>query len=303
VNERALKQLVGALVVAVALWAIASFFSGGGGSIVVSGEITNFFERVGGSSVDAIRITGRNGPVELVRVGDDWTVNGFPADSGAISRLLDVLPKLEVRDLVATNPDNHDRMGVAADSAMTVDFEIGGVSRSILVGKQGRRFATSYVRLPGADEVYLLDGDLRAQAARRLDDWRNRRMVSLDSAAVGRIAVERDGDAYTLVRGDSTWTFEEGGAASAVAVKGILTELSNLVASGFLAAGDSIAELEQGARTIAYSGTGEVLADVAIGSGSGDRWARTTTDDYVYRVSSFRVGRVAPTREDAGPGS
>ena len=53
--------------------------------------------------------------------------------------------------------------------------------------------------------------------------------------------------------------------------------------------GEEGAGLEQGGRTVAYSRTGEVLAEITLGSGPGDRWARTTTDEYVYRVSSFRV--------------
>jgi len=302
-SERMLKQLVGALAITVALWAIVSFLSGGGGSISASGEITDLFEGLGESSIDAVRIEGRNGQMDLRRDDDDWTVNGFPADSGSISRFLAVLPDLVAGDLVATNPANHDRMGVSADSAVSVDFGVGGDFQSILVGKQGRGFGTTYVRLPGEDEVYLLEGDLRAQVVRRLDDWRDRSVVNIDSTTVHRIAIERDGDAYTMVRGDSVWTFEEGGPVRATAVTGILSELSNLMASGFLTEGDSVAALDQGGRTVAYSGSGEVLADVTIGSGSAERWARTPTDDYVYRISSFRVGRVAPTREDAEPGS
>ena len=302
-SERMLKQLVGALAITVALWAIVSFLSGGGGSISASGEITDLFEGLGESSIDAVRIEGRNGQMDLRRDDDDWTVNGFPADSGSISRFLAVLPDLVAGDLVATNPANHDRMGVSADSAVSVDFGVGGDFQSILVGKQGRGFGTTYVRLPGEDEVYLLEGDLRAQVVRRLDDWRDRSVVNIDSTTVHRIAIERDGDAYTMVRGDSVWTFEEGGPVRATAVTGILSELSNLMASGFITDGDSIAALDQGGRTVAYSGSGEVLADITIGSGSADRWARTPTDDYVYRISSFRVGRVAPTREDAEPGA
>lgn len=302
-SERTLKQLVGALVLAVALWAIVSFLAGGGGSITASGEIADFFEELGEAHIDGVRIVGPDGEMELVRAGDDWTANGFPADSGSISRLLGVLGELAVGDLAATNTANHDRMGVSLDSAVSVDFDVGGEWRSILVGRQGRRYATSYVRLPGEDEVYLLEGDLRIQVVRRLDDWRDRRMISVDSATVSRIEIERDGDAYTMVRGDSAWTFEAGGAVSPFAVLGVLSELSNLMASGFLADGDSIAALEPGGRTIAYSGSGDVLADIALGSGSGDRWARTAINDYLYRVSSFRVGRVAPTREDAGGGS
>ena len=74
----------------------------------------------------------------------------------------------------------------------------------------------------------------------------------------------------------------------------MLSELSSLVATGFVAEGDSIAELAEAATTRALSSSGEVLAEITIGAGSVDRWARTASDEYLYRVSSFRADRVAP---------
>lgn len=303
-SERTLKQLVGALAIAVGVWIVTSLLSGGPGSIAASGEITEFVESLDSQSVTVIRIDGPDGPVALTREGDTWTVNGFASDSNSISRLLDAIEAVAVGDLVATNPDNHDRTGVSTDSAVTVDFVgSGGAIRTILVGKGGRRMATAYVRLPDADDVYLLYGDLRAQVVRRLDNWRDRTMVALDTANVARISIERDSVDYTLVRGDSTWRLEGGDPVNPITVNGVLSELSSLMASGFIADGDSIAMLEPGGVTRAYSDSGEMLAEISIGTGSGDRWARTSANDYVYRISSFRVGRVTPTREAVAPGS
>jgi hypothetical protein len=303
VSERTLKQLVGALALAVGVWLIATIFVRGGGSIGASGEIGRFFAGVDGSSVEAVTIRRGGDTIALERGPSGWTVNGFPADSTNVSRLTTALGEAVIGDLVATNPANHARMGVTDDSAAAVELDAGGVPRTILVGGAGRRFGTAYVRLPGADEVYLLDGDLRAQVVRDLDQWRNRTMVAIDTARVARVQVERDGDAYALVRGDSAWAFEGGGEVATAALNGVLSELARLVASGFLVEGDSIAGLETASTTRAYDANGDLLAEITVGSGEGDRWARTASDDYVYRVSSFRAGRIAPTREDAEPGS
>lgn len=301
-TERTLKRLVGALAVAVVLWIIAELVSGGSGSIGASGEIAGFFDDVDAESLEAVRIERADSTVELERAGERWTVNGFPADSGAVARLLQTIPELEIGDLTATNPANHARMGVSEDSAAAVDLVFDGEARTLLVGDAGRRFGTSYVRLPGADDVYLLEGDLRSHVQRGVEQWRNRVMVSIDSAAVARVEVEKDGDAYTLVRGDSVWTFESGDSVQASAVRGILAELSRLVATGFVAEGDSIAGLPTSSTTRAYSGGGEMLAEITVGEGTGERWARTASDEYLYRVSSFRADRVAPPREDVVPG-
>ena len=75
-----------------------------------------------------------------------------------------------------------------------------------------------------------------------------------------------------------------------------------MVASGFLAEGDSIAGLERAATTTAFDAAGNVVAELTFGAGSGDRWARNATDAWAYRVSSFRVNRAAPARDDVRPG-
>lgn len=302
-TERTLKRLVGALAIVVGLWLLAELLSGGSGAISASGEIARVFDGVDAESLEAVRMQRGDTTISLERDGERWTVNGFPADSGAVQRLLDEVPGLRVGELVAANPANHPRMGVSDDSAVVVELVVGGDARTILVGDAGRRFGTSYVRVPDADDVYLLEGDLRAHARRGLDQWRNRTMVAIDSAAVARVEVEKDGEAYALVRGDSAWTFESGDAVEAAAVRGVLAELARLVASGFVAEGDSIAALPRSSRTVAYDDAGQVLAEVTIGEGTGERWARTSGDEYVYRVSTFRADRVAPPREDVEAGS
>ncbi len=301
-TERTLKLLVGALAVAIALWLITELMSGGSGSIGASGEAAVFFQDIDAESLEAVHMVRSDTTVSLEREGGAWTVNGFPADSGAVSRFLDALSELEIGELMAANPANHARMGVTEDSAVAVDFVVGGEARTLLVGDAGRRFGTSYVRMPGQDEVHLLEGDLRSHVRRGLDQWRSRTMAAVDSAAVARIEVEKDGDAYTLVRGDSAWTFESGDSVRATTVQGILAELAGMVASGFVAEGDSIGALPRSSTTRAYGTGGDLLVEVTVGAGTGERWARSSTDEYVYRVSTFRADRVAPPRENVEPG-
>lgn len=303
-SESTLKRLVGALVVVVGLWLLAEAMSGGSGSIAASGEMAGFFDDLDPAMLETVRMTRGDSTVELRRSDGGWTVDGFPADSGSVARFLDELGAAEVGDLAATNPDNHARMGVSEDSAARLELvAAAGDVRTLLVGDAGRRFGTSYVRLPDDDRVHLLEADLRTHVRRGLDQWRDRVMVTVDSSAIARIEVEKDADAYTLVRGDSAWSFDGGGAVRSTAVQGILAELSRLVASGFVAEGDSIGALPRSSSTRALGADGEVLAEVTIGEGTGERWARTSRDDYVYRVSTFRADRVAPPREDVEGGS
>jgi hypothetical protein len=301
-SESTLKKLVGALAVVAALWVLATLLSRGGGSIEAPNDLAATFDGVADSTVTAVRFIGPDDTIELRRGDGGWQVNGFQADSGTVARFFESLSGASVGDLIATNPDNHERMGVAGDSVRTLEIDVGGQTRQLLVGGEGPRFSTAYARLPGENSVYLLEGGIRPHMTRRLDDWRNRKMLAIDTSQVTRIAVQRDDDAYTLVRSDTTWTFQDGSPTVPRQVQSLLEELGgSLVASGFAPEGDSIAALPQGGSTVAYSDSDDVLADVTIGSGTGDRWAMAAGDSVRYKIASFRANLIVPTLGSVTP--
>ena len=274
-SARTLKQLLGLLLVVAISWGLASLFSRrGGDSMAATGEIASFFDGVSESSVSAVRMAGEAEEIELLPSGGSWTVNGWAIDSGTVARFFQTLEEARV----------------------------GGLSRTLLMGDQGPRFLTSYIRLPEAGEVYLLESNLSTHMARNLDDWRNRKMIAIDTSRVDRIDVERDEDSFTIVRGDTAWAFEDGSPVNALQVGSLLQELSgSLIASRFVEEGDSIGRLPQSGSTVAYAQDGDVLAEVNVGSGENDRWATVTGDSVTYRLPQFRVDLITPSLESVRP--
>ena len=96
--------------------------------------------------------------------------------------------------------------------------------------------------------------------------------------------------------------FEDGADADAIQARNVLTELASMIATGFLTEADSLFALPRGGATTAYDAQGGVLAEITIGSGEGERWARAAGDSITYRLSAFRVGRIAPTLDAVTPG-
>lgn len=302
-SERTLKQLVGAFAIMGTIWMLTLFLGRSSGSIEATGEVNRLLDGLDAGELESASFVHRGEEVSLTQELEGWQVNGYPADPVMIARFNDAVRDLRIGDLTASNPANHDRMGVSVDSAVDVTMTADGRERAFLLGHAGSRFGTAYLRLHDSDDVYLLDGDLRGHATREQDVWRDRTMASVDTAAIAEIEVTGAGAGYTLTRADSTWTLSTGGEADANAVQGILSEVSNLMATGFLTEGDSIAGLPEATVTVVRSADGDALATVTLGEGEGDRWARTARDTFLYRVSSFRAGRVAPSREDVTPGS
>lgn len=77
-SDRALKQLVGALAVAVLLWGVATLLQGGSGSgsIQASGRLAAFFDGTEPGAVTEIRIGHVGETVTLAATEAGWTANG-----------------------------------------------------------------------------------------------------------------------------------------------------------------------------------------------------------------------------------
>jgi hypothetical protein len=303
VSEKALRRLAGAVVILCVLWLGVTFIprggSRGGGP---SEAVAAFLSELRPEEVTAIRFQGPGGQdaVELTRLGDGWVVNGFPADSAAVSRLWETAEGIEVEGLVGTNPGNHPRLGVSADSAWTLEVEGPGGARDLLVGKAGARYGTTYVRLPDEDQVYLLKGSLRPIVTRNLEGWRNKIVARADTAAIQTLQLARGGSQAVLRRGDSLWTLEGGGEADATKARSILTGLARLDASGFYSPQDSLPGREGSVRALDDQGT--TLLYLEIGSGEGDRWIRVEGDSVVYRIPSWRADQILPDLEGLSGG-
>ena len=295
------KNLVRLVVAAAGLlgaWLLVALIpSDNSGGLDDSNDWSVFFTRLNRVTVSRVRFDGTDGPRVLAKAGDRWTIDGLAADSGTVARFWDSVEDATATDLVARNPDNHARMGLAQDSAFAMTFELDSETRTVLVGNEGPSVGTSFIRQPDSDDTFLLSSNFNAHLTRAVSDWRDRRVVVVDTAAVTRIELSAAGSSYALSRGDSAWTIAGGGEADASAVRGLLEELSTLRANGFLEEGEELYGTPQEIGLTALTESGDMLADLRIGEGEGDRWVTVSGDDTVFRLPSFRVDRLVPSRE------
>jgi hypothetical protein len=244
-----------------------------------------------------VLIQGPENSVELTRAGDGWLVNGHAADSASVGRFWDAVAELDVRSLVASNPVNHARLGVSEDSTWTLTFRpTDGEPLDLLLGHSGPSFSSAYGRIPGADAVYLIEGGVRAAATRRIDDWRDKTVIVVDTAAVWTLALSHGGTDATVTRSDVGWEVD-GSPADSAAVANLLSELSAFQATGFVA--DTVPfDGEEHRRVTALDVSGDTLAVVEIAGTGGTFMARTSGSPVLYTVPSWRVDRLVPTADD-----
>ena len=295
-SEKTLRASLYFLGSVTALYVVATLVGGGGGSSADDSALAAAFESMGGETLTRADLAGPRDTIRLERTGDDWAVNGFEADSGAVARFLRAMDEVTVGPVAAANPANHARLGVSADSAWAVTTDGGP---TVLLGKAGNRFRTAYARLPDSDRVSLIEGDLRAAAARPLFDWRDKMILRADTAAISSIRVTRDGETVTYERQDSSWTMGGGDAgaddaeADATTVRNMLQELAGLRASGF-APQDAEMPEESDRTVLALDVDGNEVAFLSLAEQEGNFQVSSSGSPYVFEVPTFRADRIAP---------
>ncbi len=295
-SEKTLRMALYCLVAVTALYVAVTLLGGGGnGSVAADPALAEAFGEMAGESHTRFDIAGPRDTVRLEREVDGWTVNGFKADSSAVSRFLRAVDEVEIATVAATNPANHGRLGVTADSAWAL---AAGDGPTVLLGNTGNRFRTAYARLPDEDRVSLIEGDLRSAAARSLVDWRDKMILRVDTATVAGITVVRDGGTLAYERQDSSW-ISGGDEADATTVRNILQELANMRASGF--APEDVSMPDEPERTVvAVDAEGSELASLALSEGDGNFRVTSADSPYIFEIPTFRANRVAPGPPDEG---
>lgn len=304
-SERHVKIIFGVLAALVAAWAGVEFAGGdgdgGGGELGLAAAVDR--------PPSVVRVYRAGGDsVRLELTGDSARVNGFPADSTGAASLFAALDTARTDELVSRNPDNHGRLGVAAAAADSVVVgPPGSTAFTFLLGSSGR--GGRFVRRPGHDRVYLLEGPAATNLGRSEQGWRDRTVAALDTARVARLALERGGERSVLVREGEGWRFAGGGAADTSQVETLLGELSDLRASGDVPA-DSVVDAadfsapDATLRTFASAdGNGSptlTLRGVSTGE-DGPYLVRRADTPWTWALAGYQRDRVFPARTDLVP--
>lgn len=295
-SKNALKRLVVVVAGLVVLYGVVRLVGGrapqlSAGALELAAELDGIDER----TLESATFSGPGQEIEVARADGEWTVNGYQPDSAAVARMFTALSEIEVGSLAATNPDNHERLGVIGRETWMLEFRLrGGESRIVALGRVGTAFQTAYVRLPGSDEVYIVRGDLRGSFTRTLPDWRDKVVARVDTESIRSMEVEREGEVVVVERGDEGWTaVESGSVPDSATIANLLDELDEVRALGFTEEGSEF-PAEDVRRLVATGESGDTLLSLEMAPVDAEYWVRVAGNDIVYRLASFRATRIVP---------
>lgn len=231
------------LLIAVAVIAAIYFQKKGSDTAVGTAAIPEkTIPAVTSGTLERIVISAPDQPeVELTRVDETWYVDAerkFEADATPIRAAITAVSEPIQATVVSTNPDNFAEYQLTDTTATKVRMYDTGEDKpalALLIGKDGPSAFTTYVRLPGTQEVLNAKASL-SMAFKRPDGWRKRAIFAFPAGNVTRIEQKGSSATYTLVKHEDDWKVEEPETADAESapVSAITNMLSNLHATDFV---------------------------------------------------------------------
>jgi len=268
-------------------------------------EKNYFLENFQSADVNRINISNPDtDTIVLQRVGEQWLVETdgttYRADSPAVQALIESLAELKTNSMVSRKPDRHALFEVTAETGVQVET-LGheGTLAKVLIGKSGPNIFSTYVRIVGNDEVYLIDGILKNTISKTLNEWRNKTIFTFDPELVTTYMLTGN-PSLALSKTDGTWWLgPQNIPANMAAVEQAMRALSTLNAVDFAEGSLEEFELISPAQSITVGFADGTQATLLLGSDANafQQYAKTDNADTIYIVEKHILRMLSPTME------
>lgn len=244
--------------------------------------------------------------VVLSRVDGAWRVTepmDAAADQSNVESALNRLADLKVARVVATQPENYERLQVDEANAVQVVAKAGEDTLvRLMIGKYGN--GMTMLRIDDHTEVFGARGSLRYAFDRELKSWRDRMVVSVDAADVQAIRFESVNGTFQFQREADSWTVLKGQKSfrdfDPKQVAGRLSTAARLTASDF--ASEDISAARAGLTepqatvtlTLADDRNAIVLELGDSTEQAGELYLRRRGEPTIYVISQYLADRLRP---------
>lgn len=252
------------------------------------------------------RVEIRQGPdtAIVVRDGERWRVNGWPASAAAVAGFIAALnDSAAPGELVSESAVSHERLGVDSLHGRRLTLAAAGqTALDLWVGMRGPDFEGFYVRRAGAAPVYLLKGAFAERMMQSEEQWRDRQVAQVAADSIGRIEVRRGRATWTLSRTAAGWRLADGATDSVPAAR-LVAQFGDVRAAGFPDAQSPAPDFAAAERAVTVlDRAGRPVLDLAMDSTeSGAFWVRRGADGVVFRIERRVADQIAPEERALRP--
>ena len=291
------KSSISLIVILILLAVVTYFVMQRPGERSSPGESGQMLVHFDSSAIDRIELRDPAGEIVIEKTGGPWHLTSplnYPADSGLIVNVLNQANRIELKNVVSSNPEKQSLFQV--DSAgVHVRLTAQGVEKAaFIIGKPSSTFSETYVRRDGSPDVYLAEGYLQGTFKRKANDLRDKTIFKTDAAGVTRVTYHYGDTTFTLALNDSVWQIGKANANAAV-VRPLLQALANIQADDFI---DSAMAPGKAVVAIDLAGTQVRLFRDAKG---GRYLIQTSSSPQWFTSSDWRVQSIIKRQKDLLP--
>jgi len=160
------------------------------------------------SQVDYVHIRNKDGEITMKRIGGTWRITDpydYPANPSYVETLIKKLVDLKYESLITSRKDKYEDFEVEGEEAAYV--EVGKedeVVDKFYCGKPSKTYTHTYLRKADSDEVWLVAGTPRSSFTRKPNDWRDKKILSLDKTMLERVLLKFPDETVELTRSITT---------------------------------------------------------------------------------------------------
>jgi len=150
--------------------------------------------------IEKVVITKSNGRVVLKKVGSDWLIGdeGYKTDSGKVNMLIKTVSELKLTTLVSKT-ENYYKYELDNKNKINVKvFGNGKIIREFDVGKVASTRDHTNVKLLDNKNVYHMRGSVKIVFNKSMDDFRDKKIFTVDRDQINKIAFHMNGKELLL---------------------------------------------------------------------------------------------------------
>lgn len=251
-------------------------------------------------TINRITISGGETPVVLMKEGEEWTAGTRKVEPELLTRIWDTFAEVSFTGPVSKNPDNHERFEVTPETGVSVTFFQGETEQaSILIGKTGKTFEATYMRLADQDEVYESSKNLAILFPIDEQNWHDKTIVALDTAQITEIHYTSLDDTFALKKLiDDEWVMAQGDIEKKIDTAhadAALQPLTRLTGLRFLSEPNiEVFDTTTDKTVLEVFSNDERLAHLELHIKESETWVHSSETGEYFAIAAFTSGQLLP---------
>tara|TARA_B100000700_G_C14984758_1_gene828235 strand:+ start:564 stop:1451 length:888 start_codon:yes stop_codon:yes gene_type:complete len=184
-------------------------------------------------NISHINISENNKSITLSKKNDTtWEIEKTRIDANKINTLLSSIESLGSKKLISKNKKKHPLYKVTTANKTMLLMNKNQTLLSIIIGKQGPTWDSTYIRLLPENNVYLINKPLATLVSNEKIKWNDLRVYPFSEKTIKKLALTLNNNTVSFEKHNDQWKINTSDKTLSIpSMNTLLTPLSHLVST------------------------------------------------------------------------